>query len=462
MSLSHFENLHAEATDDEPMFGDASGDDFAKTATTIEIALDPELLSCFCRRGRRRLREIQSTCKVVAKLDRRRSILRVSGSTSAIQAVHKQLPSLCGSYRPVPVAVWAELMRTRTLQDSADATVQRLQEESGCRIHIERSRHEVRVFGPKEGVVVADRLLQELAVSCVGEAVQIDKARKLDPKQLECLARSGGVTFQASDDEILVLGQRQSVEQAAEQLRKYIQKPHAFDFSKLITDNTTNVVPFDGQSSEVSKCEEHRSCSSEGSPGKVVYLGLPAAEHCAAGAVKKSAPLPQPCQQGAMQEHNHEPRGAISCGKGSGKGYGCPRRCEPCPTCGVGRFCFSCGAPILRVDTMNSVQHPFRPPRNSHQRSNHATHNSVANFRGESGCKQHLMESQGQMLAQPQNSWVPLMQVVNFDGSMRSGYGSGQNNMGMFFSGVVPVCVATTVSQSTGESTVHNGAGCYV
>ena len=127
--------MHPEATDDNRTFGDASGDDFTQNAT-IEIALDPELLSCFCRRDRRRLREIQSTCKVVAKLDRRRS-------GCACPGLLVQSKLFASNYR-VCAARIAQVLRSvgrvdadAALQDTADAIVARLQEESGCRIHIE-------------------------------------------------------------------------------------------------------------------------------------------------------------------------------------------------------------------------------------------------------------------------------------------------------------------------------------
>ena len=35
------------------------------------------------------------------------------------------------------------------------------EEQSGCRVHIERQTHEVRLYGPDENLKVADRLLKD-------------------------------------------------------------------------------------------------------------------------------------------------------------------------------------------------------------------------------------------------------------------------------------------------------------
>lgn len=145
-----------------------------ETEKCVEIHLDSELLNILCRRGRRRLRLIQTDCGVGARLDRARSVLHVSGSEAAVQDVRRQLSSLRGPRKAVSPAVWAELMRTRTLADSSeDGLVAWLQQESGCRIHIERTRQEVRIFGPNEDVAVAEQMLEELERSCTEDLAQV-------------------------------------------------------------------------------------------------------------------------------------------------------------------------------------------------------------------------------------------------------------------------------------------------
>ena len=48
--------------------------------TTAEIPLDEELLGSFCRRGRRRLRELQDATQTIVRLDRARQCLSVTGT----------------------------------------------------------------------------------------------------------------------------------------------------------------------------------------------------------------------------------------------------------------------------------------------------------------------------------------------------------------------------------------------
>ncbi|CAE8643124.1 unnamed protein product, partial [Polarella glacialis] len=42
---------------------------------TVDVVLEADLLATFCRRGRRRLRDIQSSSQTVLKLDRCRGVL---------------------------------------------------------------------------------------------------------------------------------------------------------------------------------------------------------------------------------------------------------------------------------------------------------------------------------------------------------------------------------------------------
>ncbi|CAK0840364.1 unnamed protein product, partial [Prorocentrum cordatum] len=126
-----------------------------------EFELDPELLSILCRRGRRRLRLLQLETRANIWIDRGRGVLHASGPEAALGELQRQLASLRGPRKNVSAAVWSELMRTRTnSKDPEEGLVARLQQESGCRIHIERDRHQVRIFGPSDEVRVCERLIE--------------------------------------------------------------------------------------------------------------------------------------------------------------------------------------------------------------------------------------------------------------------------------------------------------------
>ena len=120
---------------------------------TEEIPLDEDLFGLLSRR-RKHLRGLREATQSIVRLDRARGCLSVTGTESSISEVKQLLTSLGGLRQNVGAPVWAELMRTRTVQRN-DAALARIQAESGCRVHIERQQREVRIFGPVDSVALA-------------------------------------------------------------------------------------------------------------------------------------------------------------------------------------------------------------------------------------------------------------------------------------------------------------------
>jgi len=196
------------------------------------IKLDPELLSTFCRRGRQRLQEIQACSHATLKLDRTKGLLWATGSERAIAEVRVRLECLGGPRKTVSAAVWAELMRTRTLVEGpavSKSAVERIQHLSGCRVHIERSKHEVRLFGPKSASAVADLLLNELEEMCTENLVDTPDAQRLSSDVLHQIAHSGSVSMRLEPQQIAVLGLRCAVEPAVAELKQYMANPDQFE-----------------------------------------------------------------------------------------------------------------------------------------------------------------------------------------------------------------------------------------
>merc|ERR1719486_1338761 len=77
---------------------------------TAEISIDPQMFETICRRGLRRLRDIESSSQAILKLHRNRGVLEARGSKSAIAEVYRQLECLTGPRIAVSTANWAELM----------------------------------------------------------------------------------------------------------------------------------------------------------------------------------------------------------------------------------------------------------------------------------------------------------------------------------------------------------------
>lgn len=296
--------------------------------TAIEIALDPELLTTFCRRGRRRLRDIQISCQAAVKLDRARGVLRVSGPESSIHAVRRSLASLSGPRRPVPAAVWAELMRTRTMNNSAHATIARLQQESGCRIHIERSRQEVRLFGPGDGVNLANKLLDELAKTCTEEAVSLGSATPIAPVMLQSLAHACCVTLRVEEGQIAVLGVRVAVENAVQELKRCIADPENYQPGPL-PQEVSDAVALEDPAGSAGKLDTEDYFE----PDDSEKLGV---------VTTKMPPA-------VTADENLDVQGLQQI-KGM---HGSQSSCRACPTCGAGRFCVFCGAATWQVSSMN-------------------------------------------------------------------------------------------------------------
>jgi hypothetical protein len=197
-----------------------------ETQITASIVLEPEVMNSLYRRGRRRLKDIQATCQVTAQLDKLHGLLRLSGPESGVNTAKRLIAGLGGPRVAVKTAVWTELLRTRTLQEGTQAIVVQIQNESGCRIHIERSRHEVRLFGDAQAVAIAERLLQQLDQDC-GEAMVPLKADSSIAPALQSLAHSCGVTLRLDENHVAVFGMKEAVSKAVKELDRCLTDPQA-------------------------------------------------------------------------------------------------------------------------------------------------------------------------------------------------------------------------------------------
>jgi len=264
-------------------------------------------------------------------------------------------------------------MRTRTMQDPDQAIVTRLEQETGCRVHIERSRREVRLFGPSPGAQAASKRLDELGAMCCEEVVPVPIGN-VSPEALQVLAHDCRVTLRVEDMQIVVLG-----------LQDYVNKA-TFDLKKLILEVSLGVSP-------------QKQASVQALPGgssgsaMVEDSGMqPQPMQTSLGVVVTQMPteasISQPLSSGKQQfivrapfdnqnsfggnprsgygEHRPGKFVPVVANTGCGGG-GCGRGCAGhsqvatghigncagvCPTCGVGNFCPSCGVPVWQNQTM--------------------------------------------------------------------------------------------------------------
>jgi len=406
---------------------------------TVDLAVDPELRSTFCRRGRQRLRAIQASCQAMVRLDRSRGVMRVTGTEAAVEAVKRQLASLSGPRRAVSAPVWAELMRTRTMTENPQASVARLQAESGCRIHIERSRQEVRLFGPDESVALADRLLEGLAEGCTEESVSVGPGCHLNSPSLQALAQQCGITLRIEEGQISVLGLRDAVAPAVAELRKYASDPEAYQPPKGSTPAPKGYA--DGAWSPAEErlgawCDEEDEDS--GSPRGFM-----------------TSNMPPPAQPRAAKAHGD--RAAA----GPVQGGCCAASCEACPTCGAARFCVFCGAQTGRSERWQEVESVRTQQHGGHgQRHSRSMRNSQQSGSWDGGGAGNASVSGTPADAERAN-WLGQMQFMPYEGAGRVVAGSPGGSAGgrtgaAVPQGMVPVCFPANMAGSpTWE--VHNG-----
>jgi len=298
---------------------------------TVEISLDPELLNTLYRRSRRRLRDIQASCQALLKLDRARSSLRVSGSEEAVRSVRRHLENLSGPCKPLAPAVWAELMRTRTLRYSSRATIAHMQNQSGCRIHIERGRQEVRLFGPKEGIAVAVRLLDEFAETCGEEVVSVgSQISALSSDKLQALAHAFGITLRLEDQDVVVLGIRASVVEASRELRRYVSDPEGYSVESL-----PKAPESDGEEHAAEEAWLARARNDPGGAGMAAPAQMGVVTRLKPPAVQPTAPRASSKRNAPVAQTSHG---------------------RACASCGAGCFCSGCGVQVWQVNVVNFVQ----------------------------------------------------------------------------------------------------------
>mmetsp|Transcript_127441 Transcript_127441/g.231711 ORF Transcript_127441/g.231711 Transcript_127441/m.231711 type:complete len:452 (-) Transcript_127441:301-1656(-) len=345
-----------------------------------EIKIEPEIFEALHRRGRRRLRDIQSASQATLKLDRRRGVLRIAGSKESISFVQKQLESVSGSHVAVTAPLWAELMRTRADADLSQAAVARIQHETGCRIHIERNAQEVQLFGPKPSRALAQLLLEELEHMCIEEVVDAMDIASLGLQKVQQIAEEFCVTLQTEESHISVMG----IETAVVAAMREMQSNHHSD-EQYIDVCVEGARPRDAACMAISEAlsklaviSSHLSPNStQDSSALVEQNDTPprTPEDAMQGSV--TVQMPTPSSKAPMKQQVYAPKSTesqrafevcprcggggnfcVHCGQPIGETWQCPL--AVCPTCGVVKLCAYCGqlTEKMKMEGTDAMQQP--------------------------------------------------------------------------------------------------------
>jgi hypothetical protein len=202
-------------------------------------------------------------------------------------------------------------MRTRVLHDGVGVLSQ-IQHESGCRIHIERKHHEVRLFGLPEQRSLANKLLDNFALEVKETNVEISTSVMIEDS-LEPIASSCGVTLLMKNGRVMVLGLIENVDKAVQEIEQ-CKRPK----SRFENDVETRQAP-----------------RPYGSQQEAPPRGAVATKQYVLDNVERNIP--------AMKQSTHTQQNPTAHGIHGSTQEG---RTSACPTCGCGNFCTSCGAQI--------------------------------------------------------------------------------------------------------------------
>lgn len=335
---------------------------YGQPEQTVEIQIEPQLFESICRRGHRRLREIRAASQASLKLHHPRRVLEVKGTESGIAQVFKQLESLTGHHVSVKAAVWAELMRTRTNPDPNQAAIARIQKETECRVHIERTCLEIRLFGGNQSILPAQRLLSVLESICTEEVLDVENPSLLNHDDLRIFAEEFGITLLLEPTQLRIFGIKAAVNEASQELRS-----HQFNRANM------DILPARNARMAIGEAMAQLSFGGQPDDGYDMpnmkdQMGVPRSLE---GAVVAKLPPTTPAQAASQQAPApSQPRICSDCGSSPqnmcvGCGQPVARTHQyaygACQKCGVANFCSYCGHPIEKNQRPQTMVPPRKP-----------------------------------------------------------------------------------------------------
>lgn len=332
---------------------------------TSDIEIPPDLMEVLCRRGRRRLRDLQQSTEAVLKLDRASHRMQVTGTAKAIADVHRLLQGYTGPSCSVPATVYAELMRTRTNPDPEVAAVAQIQKLSGCRIHIERTSMHIRLFGAQPHIEIATDILKDLNRRCVNQSVE-KPGHTLDEGELLKFAQEFGITIHIQENSISFLGIEGAVTAA---VARFGQNESGCSSEARLAIMKA-ICKLGGAENSVDEAAVVEDAQPEMLMDGAVITRLPPVEppHLHAkqppGDEKASRRSSSRIRPTTSQQFSECPdcgctaKFCVHCGGGTiMKTHG-----AGCPTCGAVKFCMYCGMPVERLPPPAGNGAPYVTP----------------------------------------------------------------------------------------------------
>eukprot|EP00931_Biecheleriopsis_adriatica_P001916 TRINITY_DN10245_c0_g1_i5.p1 TRINITY_DN10245_c0_g1~~TRINITY_DN10245_c0_g1_i5.p1 ORF type:complete len:378 (+),score=79.11 TRINITY_DN10245_c0_g1_i5:84-1136(+) len=150
------------------------------------IPISTQLLSLLTsRRGHQRLRALRRKSSARIGLDVQSHVVYVCGSAQEAWNVRDELQALEGTAMSVSEALWKKLMQFRTVTDSIYSLAS-IQEKCNCRLHVDRLKMEVRVFGFEEDLPRAQMVLHEMEELVANTDKMEEQVEHVDVEVPEC------------------------------------------------------------------------------------------------------------------------------------------------------------------------------------------------------------------------------------------------------------------------------------
>lgn len=201
--------------------------------SSVELLVKDSVVASLCRHGRKKMKQLEKDFSVAVALDRRKGILTIRGNVQSVEEAQKVVAVMSGPRIRVPAPLWAELLRTRTV-DGPACLVESMQTACGCRVHIERTRHEVRIFGDETSVMKAEATLARLGPLCIEHLIPVKDSGKLSSSSLELLSQQLDVSLRLETDAVALLGMQDNVQRATAAIKEYIDNPESHPLSSTV------------------------------------------------------------------------------------------------------------------------------------------------------------------------------------------------------------------------------------
>mmetsp|Transcript_49430 Transcript_49430/g.100389 ORF Transcript_49430/g.100389 Transcript_49430/m.100389 type:complete len:273 (+) Transcript_49430:39-857(+) len=169
----------------------------------------------------KKLRDIKALCPgTCLKFNQSLKVIEISGASDDVHMAQEKVQECTGPTKSISLAVWCELLRTR----KGFGALGLIQVLTSCRVHVDRHRQRVKLFGTPHAIAWASTLLQNLEEMCTEK--QVAAIHGCDMEPLTRIARQTCVTLRVHDSQLCIIGFKTAVQDATAEIERCTPSPH--------------------------------------------------------------------------------------------------------------------------------------------------------------------------------------------------------------------------------------------